>query len=285
MRTWTQVVADARFFGAPADEANPSARTGICGRGPDEPTLKCTTEQLSIEHGLYPPPFLKAIGVQFYLMCEELNYNGQRRRDVPDLATGILYIDVGDRSVRRKRHSFHHELWHMVDYHLLGNAFEGPDFEWARFNTPGFQYGRGGKHMRSDTMSSQLSSSPSAEFLNRYSTSSISEDKAEIWAALMCYQHILKTDALLGKAALLKRRVQQLCYEMDDAWWVRVREAQLKQTDHWEMQYADGQYAGRPFWINWVTGEKRWTKPAIEPVAPVPTGDAAADSLAKDCEE
>ena len=38
------------------------------------------------------------------------------RRDVPDLATGILYIDVGDRSVRRKRHSFHHELWHMVDY-------------------------------------------------------------------------------------------------------------------------------------------------------------------------
>ena len=67
--------------------------------------------------------------------------------------------------------------------------------------------------------------------------------------------------------------------------WERVREAQLKQTDHWEMQYADGQYAGRPFWINWVTGEKRWTKPAIEPVAPVPTGDAAAEGLAKDCEE
>ena len=24
---------------------------------------------------------------------------------------------------------------------MLGNAFEGPDFEWAKFNKPGFQYG------------------------------------------------------------------------------------------------------------------------------------------------
>jgi hypothetical protein len=35
--------------------------------------------------------------------------------------------------------------------------------------------------MRGDTMSSQLGSAPSEEFLNRYSTSSIAEDKAEIW--------------------------------------------------------------------------------------------------------
>ena len=43
------------------------------------------------------------MGVNVFLFCEELSYNGQRRRDVPDLATGTLYIDVGDRSVRRKR--------------------------------------------------------------------------------------------------------------------------------------------------------------------------------------
>ena len=122
-------------------------------------------------------------------MCEELRYNGQRRRDVPDLASGTLYIDVGDRATRRKRHSFHHELWHMVDFHLLGNQFEAYDAEWSKFNPPGFQYGSGGKHMRSDSSSSQLSSAPSGgEFLNRYATSSVAEDKAEIWACLMCYQ-------------------------------------------------------------------------------------------------
>ena len=43
--------------------------------------------------------FLRSVGVNSYLLCEELNYNGQRRRDVPDLATGTLYIDVGDRCV------------------------------------------------------------------------------------------------------------------------------------------------------------------------------------------
>lgn len=37
-----------------------------------------------------------------YVLCEDLKYNGQRRRDVPDLASGTLYIDVGDRAVRRK---------------------------------------------------------------------------------------------------------------------------------------------------------------------------------------
>jgi len=277
MRQWAQVVTDPVFFGAPADPNDPSARTGICGKHPAERPLKVTCEQLTVEHALYPRTFLPAVGIRAFLLCEELNYNGQRRRDVPDLATGTLYIDVGDRSVRRKRHSFHHELWHMVDYHLLGNAFEGPDFEWARFNKPGFQYGRGGKHMRGDTMSSQLGSAPSEEFLNRYSTSSIAEDKAEIWAALMCYQQILKSDALQAKAAILKRRVSEICGEMDERWWGRVREAQLLQTDHWEMQYADA-YAGRPFWINWLTGEKQWAKPVIED-PPRPT------VLAEDCDE
>ena len=69
-------------------------------------------------------------------------------------------------------------------------AFEAHDAEWAECNPEGFSYGLGGKHMRTDSSSSQLSSSPSAEFLNRYSTSSIAEDKAEIWACLMCYQQV-----------------------------------------------------------------------------------------------
>ncbi|KAL3914739.1 MAG: hypothetical protein SGPRY_007519 [Prymnesium sp.] len=262
MREWTRVVVDKRFFGAPADESNPQARVGICGRAPDGEHLRVTAELLSTEHTLYPPAFLKTIGLQFYLLCEDLSYNNQRRRDVPDLATGILYIDVGDRSVRRKRHSFHHELWHMIDFHLLGNAFEGPDFEWAAFNPQGFQYGRGGKHMRTDAMSSQ--------------------DKAEVWACLMNYQHIIKSDALRGKAELLKKRVLQLCSDMDTAWWAHVRKMQLKQTDHWEPQsiLQDGQ----PMWINWLTGEQRRSKPKIEPL----TSDefsAEVAELAKDCDE
>ena len=109
------VVADkAAFFGAPKDPNNPSARTGICGVPPGDAQLRRTCEAISLEHSFYPPAFLARIGLKRVLLCEELHYNGQRRRDVPDLGSGTLYIDVGDRPLRRKRHSFHHELWHMA---------------------------------------------------------------------------------------------------------------------------------------------------------------------------
>uniref|UniRef100_A0A7S0EVA2 WW domain-containing protein n=1 Tax=Phaeocystis antarctica TaxID=33657 RepID=A0A7S0EVA2_9EUKA len=260
------VVADkAAFFGAPKDPNNPSARTGICGVPPGEAQLRRTCEAISLEHSFYPAIFLERIGLKRVLLCEELHYNGQRRRDVPDLGSGTLYIDVGDRPLRRKRHSFHHELWHMVDYHLLGNQFEAYDEDWCAYNPQGFSYGRGGKHMRSDSKSSQLASAPSTEFLNRYSTSSVAEDKAEIWATLMCYQHVLvaqggASQVLSAKAELLQRRARQICEHLDEVWWVRVREEQLKQTDHWEAHSSEEPGKGQ-YWFNWVTGERRSSKP------------------------
>jgi len=260
MRASCFAVTDATFFGAPASTRDPKARTGICGTSPTPGPLQRTTEALAPEHCLYPKRFLDKVGLRRYVMCEELRYNGQRRRDVPYLASGTLYIDVGDRATRRKRHSFHHELWHMVDFHLLGNAFEAPDAEWSIHNPEGFTYGHGGKHMRSDSSSSQLSSAPHEEFLNRYSTSSIAEDKAEIWACLMCYQQVLKSPALRAKAALLKKRARGICSEMNDAWWENVVQQQRLLVDHWEVHYAD-QQRGKAYWCNWVTEERRWTKP------------------------
>lgn len=114
MRDSCFAVLDPVFFGAPAHPTDPKARTGICGVHPNQTQLRRTCESLAPEHYLYPGTFLSSVDVKRFVMCEELKYNGQRRRDVPDLASGTLYIDVGDRAVRRKRHSFHHELWHMV---------------------------------------------------------------------------------------------------------------------------------------------------------------------------
>jgi len=261
MRETAFAVIDPIFYGAPADPIDPKARTGICGKQPLPAPLRKTCDTLSPEHQLYPKRFFDRVGIKRFVMCEDLKYNGQRRRDVPDLSSGTLYIDVGDRAVRRKRHSFHHELWHMVDYHLLGNAFESHDAEWCEHNPRGFNYGNGGKFMRTDSSSSQLSSSPSPEFLNRYSTSSIAEDKAEVWASLMCYQQVLKTPALQAKAALLKKRALNICSEMDERWWAKVVHAQQQSTDHWEVHYAEA-HRGRAFWCNWVTEERRWEKPA-----------------------
>ena len=64
---------------------------------------------------------------------------------------------------------------------------------------------------------------------------------------------------LQAKAEILKRRARKICHELDDAWWHRVREAQLKQVDHWEVHTAEG--GEGQCWFNWVTGERRWQKP------------------------
>ena len=260
MRRQVLIAANQSFCGAPADPDDPGARTGISGVPPDEDRLRGTMLLLAQEHILYPLAFLEAIGLRHILFCEQLHYNGQRRRDVPDLASGTLYVDVGDRPRRRKRHSFHHELWHMVDYHLLGNTFESFDAVWSKCNPPNFKYGRGGKHMRDDSKSSQLSSAPSEAFLNRYSTSSIAEDKAEVWACAMCYEQILKSVALQRKAAVLRARAQEVCGEMDAAWWERVRAAQKTHIDFWEQHHTHDE-PPQTYWCNWLTGEKQWETP------------------------
>ena len=140
----------------------------------------------------------------------------------------------------------------------------------------------------------------------------MAEDKAEIWATLMCYQQVLhspslqhssavekKAPVLAGprqaarrypdptsrpwprepgcahpraeltlrmhvsprrqKAGILKSRAKSICSDLNDAWWHHVREVQQKQSDHWEVHSAE--QGGGQFWFNWVTGERRWTKP------------------------
>mmetsp|Transcript_17151 Transcript_17151/g.48056 ORF Transcript_17151/g.48056 Transcript_17151/m.48056 type:complete len:198 (-) Transcript_17151:148-741(-) len=179
-------------------------------------------------------------------------YNGQRRRDVPDLASGNLFIDVGDRAPRRKRHSFHHELFHLIDYRLRGpSSFTASDPEWEAHNPENFRYGSGGKYMQHDADSSQLSSAPEGgHFLNRYSTSAITEDKAEVWSALMCYDEILRTPQLRAKAELLLQRVSSICEKIDDHWLSNVRAVQPLRKNLWERVERNG--GG---YLHYVTGE------------------------------
>ena len=111
----------------------------------------------------------------------------------------------------------------------------------------------GGKHMRDDSKSSQLPSAPSEAFLNRYSTSSIAEDKAEVWA-----RHVLRAvGGAQRKAAVLRARAQEVCGEMDAAWWARPRGAE----DAQRLLGAAPPPTTSPqtYWCNWLTGEKQET--------------------------
>ena len=41
----------------------------------------------------------------------------------------------------------------------------------------------------------------------------------------------------------------------------QVVEQQKLLVDHWDVHYVD-QQRGKAYWCNWVTEERRWTKPA-----------------------
>ena len=67
-------------------------------------------------------------------------------------------------------------------------------WQWEQHNPPGFRYGdekgrRGGEYMREAGVA-ELSTAPSHHFLNAYCTSSLAEDKAEVYACMMCYKEV-----------------------------------------------------------------------------------------------
>uniref|UniRef100_A0A6V2WPR0 Uncharacterized protein n=2 Tax=Emiliania huxleyi TaxID=2903 RepID=A0A6V2WPR0_EMIHU len=142
----------------------------------------------------------------------------------------------------------------MIDYRLRGASFAAADAEWEAANKPGFRYGLGGKHMRSDAASSQLASAPDGHFLNRYCTSAIMEDKAEVWAALMCYALTLSTEPLRAKGRLLQKRAAELCPLLNDAWWESVYTAQATRQNLWERHASPD---NGTIYHHYLTGEVR----------------------------
>ena len=67
---------------------------------------------------------------------------------------------------------------------LTGRHLEQPDAQWQALNPTGFTYGAadgkcGGAHMQEAGVA-ELKTAPNEHFLNRYCTSSIAEDKAEV---------------------------------------------------------------------------------------------------------
>ena len=187
----------------------------------DDPAFARMAALYSRERSLYPERFFEAIQLHELILCARLRFGvpgrEQQRRDVPDLVAGRYYVDVADSHARRSRHAFHHELFHMADFAMRGGGrqvaaftggalcvladLEAPDREWQAHNPPGFRYGDadgnvGGAHMRQAGVA-ELATAPNEHFVNAYATSSLAEDKAEVWACMMCYRHALQHLSLI----------------------------------------------------------------------------------------
>ena len=171
MRAMTRVANSTFAFAPRGEETRASARL-IRGAEPPRAAVLSMSALYSRELSVYPRALLRTIGVETIIFCRNLSYDGQARRDVPDLLRHTLFIDATDAHGRRSRHAFHHELWHAMDYRLHGPSFESrADAEWEAHNPMGFAYGDGagrigGVHMREAGVA-ELSSAPNLHFLNR----------------------------------------------------------------------------------------------------------------------
>eukprot|EP00793_Prasinoderma_coloniale_P005300 PRCOL_00004708-RA len=282
-----RIVRATKSFRLPARarDAGPqgdAVGVGINGGAPDPAAAEETAERLMHELALYSADLMHVAHLFEIVLVSDLHYRSQRRFDVPDLASGMLFIDVQRKFRWHLCHSFHHELWHMIDFRLHGRAYADDDAEFARLNAvetdapaaktgscaaqkrgrgeggssvravcdsdgivdaspatrtldcckkslpAGLQraakddrerckayYGFGAlagtqaaSAMRDALFEKRSPPPPSAAFLNMYSSSSVGEDKAEVWAALVLYpERLLGSTALMHKAGLLLARV------------------------------------------------------------------------------
>lgn len=163
----------------------------------------------SRELGKYPKTLLKKANLKGIVIVKNLCIAGQRRSAMPDYVNEILYLDFqrGSHAPQYQAHVIHHEFFHLLEQELNGSAyFKGP--EWAKLNPKNFKYGNGGKHQRGDDNFGLVH--PQAGFINRYSTSGMEEDKAEIYAALFIPAERKKINTMAAKDPHLKAKINMM---------------------------------------------------------------------------
>jgi hypothetical protein len=180
---------------------------------------------LETEFLRYPPALIRQIRLRRIVLCRELSFAGQNRSAIPDFEHDTLYFDVvaGGHDRTYQRRAIHHELFHIIDYEDDGEL--DSDARWAKLNPPTFRYGRGGEHMLSDAWSGVPWDRPS--FLNKYSTSGIEEDKAEIFAYMVTEigfieKRAVSDDAIRKKMSAMKVLLSDFCPDMNESFWKRA---------------------------------------------------------------
>lgn len=165
-----------------------SARTrdGEIQGGPILPEYRATATdaRLTIQGELarYPGSFLDRIGLRQVVLCDGLVFDSTTCSAFADVEHGRIFLDVKaaeDRPSLRK--TLHHELFHQADFADDGRLDADPS--WEALNPPRFRYAQDAQRYQDDP---DAATGPApAGFLNRYATSSPTEDKAVLFSAMV----------------------------------------------------------------------------------------------------
>jgi tetratricopeptide (TPR) repeat protein len=197
------------------------------GESPSPEESKAAAAMLSEALPLYPNGFIKKARLRRIVAVRDLMVNGKRLGGWADIEKRTMYVNAGYilRAPDAVLQTFHHELFHIVD--LGGYGGNRRDSQWERLNPRGFRYGTGGYAMLDDPRAGLLTDKYPG-FLNRYSTSAVWEDKAEIFAYMVSnysvMEHIAKNDTtILNKMQLMKEKLKKFWHEMGKSFWAQFQ--------------------------------------------------------------
>ena len=214
-----ELVADAEVYPVAESEG------AIDARNAGARNVEMALYFLRKEFAKYPPALIRASGVKRIAFCRDLKSNGTRIAGVALEKNATIYMDssteIGDEAHRRR--TLHHEFFHFLDYamHVDQDIEDNP--EWAAANAPETTYGS----TASGAPVSNWASHPAAGFVSNYAMKAVSEDRAELFAAIMTnnltVRLLLQKDSFLAaKLAVLKQELNSFCPQMDEAYWVRT---------------------------------------------------------------
>ncbi|PIW64719.1 MAG: hypothetical protein COW13_00590, partial [Candidatus Omnitrophica bacterium CG12_big_fil_rev_8_21_14_0_65_50_5] len=124
-----------------------------------------------------------------------------------------------------KRHSIHHELFHMMAMQTPG--YQTEEKSWSDWNPAGFAYGEQTKSWRE--LNPVNTGAPNQlGFVTDYAMTSVEEDKAEVFACLMQDKHRMLITRWAEKDAVIRKKIQAIkdfvaacCPQMGEGYWNR----------------------------------------------------------------
>ncbi len=160
----------------------------------------------------YPKSLLEKIKLRKILVCEGLTFDETACFAFTDVVNGCIYLNVNSGlEARYLERTVHHELFHQLDF--VGDHQLDPDPKWESLNSVDFHYRGDVERLQADPAESARDDGLRG-FLNRYSTASPTEDKAEVYTALILEPEKLRNR--MDADVILRRKVGRI-REMLDA--------------------------------------------------------------------
>lgn len=176
----------------------------------------------------YPPELIARLGIKNVSVVNELMEDGYSPRAVADITNGGLVFSLHNIKKEYLEDVIHHEVGHIITYDLF-NWYKGDNGAWIALNPPGTQYtgGRGDCRIGDVVCQGELSKASSKGYITKYSTTSIQEDQAEIFAFMMC-QDTSKTHyysnepSIVQKIQFLKQSLAQKYTIFNDEYFAQI---------------------------------------------------------------